>query len=78
MTQSSTQSTIILQQFSMTTQELKNVTNKVSGDITKITQAYNTAQENTHKLIDNAISWALTKAQYQYLIHSSRPWKLFS
>ena len=41
------QSTVILQQFSMITEELKNFTYKVSGDITKITQAYNTAQQNT-------------------------------
>ena len=45
MAQSHNQSIIILQQFSMITQELKNFTNKVSGDITKITQAYTTAQE---------------------------------
>ena len=48
----------------MITEELRKVANKVSGDITKITQAYNTAQENTGKLIENAISQALTKAQY--------------
>ena len=37
MTQSHNQSTVILQQFSMIMEELKNFTNKVSGDITKIT-----------------------------------------
>ena len=36
---------------------------KVSDDITKITQAYTTAQENTGKLIENVISWALIKPQ---------------
>ena len=34
---------------------------KVSGDITKITQAWTAAQENTGKLIENIISQALTK-----------------
>ena len=47
----------------MITEELKNFTNKVSGNITKITQEYDTAQENTGKLIENAISQALTKTQ---------------
>ena len=36
---------------------------KVSGDITKITQACSTAQENTGKLIENTILQALTKLQ---------------
>ena len=40
-----------------------NFTNKVSSDITKITHAYNASQENTEKIIENAISQALTKAQ---------------
>ena len=31
------QSTVILQQFSMITQELQNFTDKLSGDINKIT-----------------------------------------
>ena len=35
----------------------------MSGDITKITQAYTAAQENMGKLIENTISQALTKAQ---------------
>ena len=47
----------------MITEELKNFTHKVSGDVTKITQAHNTEQENTGKLIENAILQALTKAQ---------------
>ena len=34
-----------------------------SGDITNITQACTAAQENTGKLIENAISKALTKSQ---------------
>ena len=49
MTQSHDQSTVILLQFSMITKEIKNFTNKVSSDITKITQAYHAAQENTGK-----------------------------
>ena len=36
---------------------------KVSGDITKIMQACTIAEENTGKLIENAISQALTKPQ---------------
>ena len=47
----------------MITQELGNFTEKVSGDITKMMQAYTAAQENTGKLIENAMSWALTKLQ---------------
>ena len=35
----------------------------MSSDITKISQAYNTSQEKTGKLKENAISQALTKAQ---------------
>ena len=46
----------------MITEELKNFTNKVSSDITNTTQTYHTAQENTDKLTENAISQALTKA----------------
>ena len=45
----------------MITQELRNVTYKVSSDITKIMQACTAAQENTGKLIENAISEALMK-----------------
>ena len=63
MTQSHDKSTIILQQFSMMTKELKYFTNKVSSDIMKITQGYNTAQEKTGKHIENAISQAVTKVQ---------------
>ena len=54
MVQSHDQSTVFLQQFSMITQELENFTNKVSGDITKITQAYKTTQKiqvNSQKMI---------------------------
>ena len=57
------QSFVILQQFSMITKGLKNFTNIVSGDITKVTQAYNTSQGKTGKLIENATSQALRKAQ---------------
>ena len=57
------QSTVILQQFSMITQELQNFTNKMSSDINKSTQACTVAQENTGKLIENAISQALTRPQ---------------
>ena len=55
------QSTVILQQFNIITQELRNVMDKVSCDFTKIMQACTTAQENTGKLIENAISQGLTK-----------------
>ena len=47
----------------MIMQELKIFTDMVSSDITKITQAYTTAHENTGKLIENPISQALTKLQ---------------
>ena len=47
----------------MITQELRNFTDKESGDITKIMQACTVAQENTGKLIENAISQTLTKSQ---------------
>ena len=47
----------------MITKELKKFTDKVSSDITNITQVYSTAQENTGKLVENAIWQALTKAQ---------------
>ena len=57
------QSTVILQQFSMIRQELRNFTDKVSSDINKITQAYTATQENTGKLIKNTITQALTKPQ---------------
>ena len=57
------QSTIILQQFSTIAKELKDFTNKVSSDITKIIQAYNTSHKKPGKLIENATSQALTKAQ---------------
>ena len=35
----------------------------MSGDITKITQAYTAAQENMGKLIESAVSQTVTKAQ---------------
>ena len=57
------QFTIILQQFSMIAEELKNFTNKMSSDITKTTQAYNTLHEKREKCIENVISQALTKVQ---------------
>ena len=47
----------------MIEQELINFTDKVSGDITRITQVCTTARENTEKLIENVISQALTKPQ---------------
>ena len=47
----------------MITQELRNFMDKVSGNITKITQACATVQANTSKLIENAILQALTKPQ---------------
>ena len=57
------QSTVILQQFSMIIHELKNFTDKVSGDITENTQACTTAKEKNGKLIENVISKALIKPQ---------------
>ena len=63
MAQSHNQCTIILQQFSMITQELNYFINKMSGDITKITQACTTGKENTGKFIENAILQEPTKAQ---------------
>ena len=42
---------------------IENFTQEVSSDITKKTQAHNTAQEHTGKVIENAVSQALTKAQ---------------
>ena len=35
----------------------------MSGDITNITQAYTTTQDNTSKFLENTISQALAKAQ---------------
>ena len=46
----------------MVMQELKNFKEKVSSDITKITQACTAAQEKTWKVIVNAIPQALTKS----------------
>ena len=57
------QPTVILQQFSMMTRELRNFMEKVCGDIIEIMQACIVAQENAGKLIENAISHALTKPQ---------------
>ena len=57
------QSTVILSQFSITTQELKNFMDKVSGDLNKITQACMAAPENTSNLIENSISQALARPQ---------------
>ena len=57
------QCAIILQQFRIMAEELRNCTRQVSSDMTKMTQAHNTSQEHTGKLIENAISQALTKAQ---------------
>ena len=47
----------------MIPQELRYFMDKVSSDITNITQACTTAQENTGKLIEYVISQALTKPQ---------------
>ena len=44
-------------------EELKNFTKQVSNNITEMTQAHSTAQEHTCKLIEHAISKALTKTQ---------------
>ena len=56
-------STIILQQFCMIIQEIKSFANKVLSDITKTTQAYTAVHENMGKLMENAISPTITKAQ---------------
>ena len=53
------QSTVILQQFNIITQELQNVTNKLSGYLYQITWVCTMAQENTNRLIQDAISQAL-------------------
>ena len=63
MAQSHNVSTIILQWFNMITKELKKFTNKVSGNFTKITTTYSTAQEYVCKFIENAILQVLTEAQ---------------
>ena len=47
----------------MITQELRIFKDKVSIDINRVTQACMADQENTGKLIENAISRALTKPQ---------------
>ena len=47
----------------MMAEELKNFTRQVSNNITKMTQTHNTTQEHTGKLIENAISKALSKTQ---------------
>ena len=57
------QTTLILQQFNMIRQELRNFMDKESSDIIKITHSCTSAQENAGKLIENAISQALTKPQ---------------
>ena len=57
------QSAIIQLQFSIKAEKLKKITKQVSSDIIEMTQAHNTVQEQTDKLIENAISQALTKAQ---------------
>ena len=54
---------VILQQFSIITQELQNFTNKVSGDIHKITQVCQMTKVNTSWLLLDAISQALVKPQ---------------
>ena len=57
------QSNTILHKFSMMAEELKNFTKQVSSNITKMTQAHDTAQEHAVKLIENAISKTLSKTQ---------------
>ena len=55
------QSNIILQQFSRLKEELKTFTTLVSSNISEMTLAHKTAQENMGKMIENAISQALSK-----------------
>ena len=57
------QSNIIRQQFSRLTEELKTFTTIVSSNISEMTLAHKTAQENTGKMIENSISQAITKTQ---------------
>ena len=56
-------SMVILQQFSIITQELQNFTYNVSSDLHKVTQVCTTAQENISRLVQDAISQALANPQ---------------
>ena len=66
MAQTNDQSTTILQQFSMIAKELENFTNKVSHDITKITQVCNTSQEKTGNITSTNKS-----TKYHYTSYSN-------
>ena len=57
------QSNTIIHQVSIMEEEFKNFTKHVSSNIIKMTQAHNTTQEHTGKLIESAISQALYKTQ---------------
>ena len=57
------QSSIIVDQFSQLTEELKNFTNFVTSNLSEIPQTCQTTQEQTGKFIENAISQVLTKNQ---------------
>ena len=51
------------QQFSIIMQELAIFTHIGSSDLNKITEACTVTQENTSRLVQDAISWALAKPQ---------------
>ena len=56
----------------MLTQELRNFTDKLSGDINKVTQACTTAKVNAGKLIENAMLQVLTKPEDILLMTQTR------
>ena len=57
------QSSIITDQFSQLTVELKIFTKLVSNNLSEMTQVLKTTQEQTGKFIEKALSQALTKTQ---------------
>ena len=57
------QSSIIIDQFSQLTEELKNCTKLVSSNLSEMAQAHKTVQEQTGKFLENVILQALTKTQ---------------
>ena len=69
------QSPVLLQQFSVITQELQNLTKKVSNDLNKITQACTSVQETYSKLIQDAVLQALAKPQGNTHPSVGPPWE---
>ena len=55
------QSSIILHQFSLLKEEIRNFIKLVLNNISEMTQVHKTAEEQTSKTIENAISQVLTK-----------------